>query len=121
MTTTPEVREAYQLTGDGLVFASTTEHRGREFDEWLARERRVATHDMPADLYNAVTAALLDSGKLFLAESVRSFYGASTRRALGLPEHGAGGQPVPMNIVDMDAIEAHYAEMIGEAIHRGES
>lgn len=47
----------------------------------------LAHHDMPVDLFNEVAALLLshpDPKALFAVERLRSRYGASTRRALGL-------------------------------------
>ena len=35
-----EVREAYQMTGDGLDFKKASERRGEEFDRWLAAVKR---------------------------------------------------------------------------------
>jgi hypothetical protein len=34
--TTEQVREAYQMTGDGLDFKRAAEQRGGAFDRWLA-------------------------------------------------------------------------------------
>lgn len=97
--TTEEVREAYvERYGEGVGF-----------DEWLAQQKRISTHDMPAGLFNRVTAALMDAGELFLVESLRSFYGASTRRALGLDPHD---DSLPMYPVDLDRIEAHVQAML---------
>lgn len=37
--TTAEVREAYQMTGDGLDFKAAARRRGEEFDAWLALQQ----------------------------------------------------------------------------------
>lgn len=44
--TTEEVREAYQMTEDGLDFKKAFFRRGEEFDEWLAEVRRGAQWSM---------------------------------------------------------------------------
>lgn len=40
--TTDEIRESYQMSGDGLDFKSVAERRGEEFDRWLAALKEVS-------------------------------------------------------------------------------
>lgn len=90
-TTTEVVRESYAMTGAGLDLKRIAQARREEFDEWLAgvrdAERRLGQHDMDASLFNEIARLLMshpDMKALFALERLRSQYGRSTRRTLGL-------------------------------------
>lgn len=84
--------EAIDLVEDllGMVVRGRVEFNVEAaVQERYEEELEAARHDMPAELYNEIASALMDSPNpeaLFIVERLRSRYGASTRRNYGLDQ-----------------------------------